>query len=461
MMIPHNHDRLTLSSFVHDQEQIFPNPNPNSEPASTNTCKRKRNLPGNPDPNAEVIALSPKSLMATNRFFCELCNKGFQREQNLQLHKRGHNLPWKLKQRMNKDDQVKKKVYICPEKSCVHHDPARALGDLTGIKKHFSRKHGEKKWKCDKCSKKYAVISDWKAHSKICGSRDYRCDCGTLFSRKDSLITHRAFCDVLAEENAKLFSGPSLLAANSTISTVTNTNSPILIQSQLDQSLTSAANLNINNNIHTTFLGQNFTSSDPIPQQANAFTLSSSPPSPRNASDHLWKLQGEECSHQWLLNECMNNNNKNVDEIKKGNIYGGSNLTGANIESLLWYNQEARNLASFSATTLLQKVAQMGSSSSSKTSTMFGLMTSSIFNNTMPNSNCLKAKNREEELTRDFLGVGSHDHDQQRLRHHHHFPSSVPFTVNNDIPKLAETIVGGKAEATGDMASDSEITRFC
>lgn len=133
------------------------------------------------DPDAEVIALSPKTLMATNRFVCEICNKGFQRDQNLQLHRRGHNLPWKLRQRTNKE--IRKKVYICPEKTCVHHDPSRALGDLTGIKKHFSRKHGEKKWKCEKCSKKYAVQSDWKAHSKTCGTREYKCDCGTLFSR--------------------------------------------------------------------------------------------------------------------------------------------------------------------------------------------------------------------------------------------------------------------------------------
>ncbi|KAL0295785.1 UNVERIFIED_CONTAM: protein indeterminate-domain 12 [Sesamum calycinum] len=32
--------------------------------------------------------------------------------------------------------------------------------------------------------KRYAVQSDWKAHSKICGTREYRCDCGTLFSRE-------------------------------------------------------------------------------------------------------------------------------------------------------------------------------------------------------------------------------------------------------------------------------------
>ncbi|PHT35172.1 Protein indeterminate-domain 2 [Capsicum baccatum] len=158
------------------------NPNPNPNPTASSANKRKRNLPGNPDPDAEVIALSPKSLMATNRFLCEICNKGFQRDQNLQLHRRGHNLPWKLKQRNNKE-LIKKKVYICPESSCVHHDPSRALGDLTGIKKHYSRKHGEKKWKCEKCSKKYAVQSDWKAHNKICGTREYKCDCGKLFSR--------------------------------------------------------------------------------------------------------------------------------------------------------------------------------------------------------------------------------------------------------------------------------------
>ncbi|KAJ7972418.1 Zinc finger protein [Quillaja saponaria] len=176
------------------QQNTNPNPKSNSNPNPV--VKKKRNLPGTPDPDAEVIALSPITLMARNRFICEICNKGFQRDQNLQLHRRGHNLPWKLKQRTNKE--MKKKVYICPEKTCIHHDPSRALGDLTGVKKHFSRKHGEKKWKCERCSKKYAVQSDWKAHSKTCGTREYKCDCGTVFSRKDSFITHRAFCDALA-----------------------------------------------------------------------------------------------------------------------------------------------------------------------------------------------------------------------------------------------------------------------
>uniref|UniRef100_A0ACD5YCN1 Uncharacterized protein n=4 Tax=Avena sativa TaxID=4498 RepID=A0ACD5YCN1_AVESA len=178
-------------------------PTPVVAAAAAPPPKKKRNQPGNPNPDAEVIALSPRSLMATNRFVCEVCGKGFQREQNLQLHRRGHNLPWKLKQK-NPKDAARRRVYLCPEPTCVHHDPARALGDLTGIKKHYCRKHGEKKWKCDKCAKRYAVQSDWKAHSKTCGTREYRCDCGTLFSRRDSFITHRAFCDALAQESARL-----------------------------------------------------------------------------------------------------------------------------------------------------------------------------------------------------------------------------------------------------------------
>jgi hypothetical protein len=135
------------------------------------------------DPDAEVVALSPGTLLATNRFVCEVCGKGFQRDQNLQLHRRGHNLPWRLRQRGPGAPPPRRRVYVCPEPACVHHSPARALGDLTGIKKHFCRKHGEKRWACPRCAKRYAVQADLKAHAKTCGTREYRCDCGTLFTR--------------------------------------------------------------------------------------------------------------------------------------------------------------------------------------------------------------------------------------------------------------------------------------
>ncbi|XP_038888506.1 zinc finger protein MAGPIE-like [Benincasa hispida] len=210
------------------EEQAISNPFICSIPSlgsnnNPSVVKKKRNLPGNPDPDAEVVSLSPKTLMATNRFLCEICGKGFQRDQNLQLHRRGHNLPWKLKQRSNGNKEPRKRVYVCPEKSCVHHHPSRALGDLTGIKKHFCRKHGEKKWKCEKCSKKYAVQSDWKAHSKTCGTKEYKCDCGTPFSRRDSYVTHRAYCVALAEETARL-NAASTIANNSNNSMADNFN---------------------------------------------------------------------------------------------------------------------------------------------------------------------------------------------------------------------------------------------
>ncbi|MCE3214768.1 hypothetical protein HAX54_053271 [Datura stramonium] len=339
----------------HQELQTNPNPKPN--PSS----KKRRNLPGTPDPDAEVIALSPKSLMATNRFVCEICNKGFQRDQNLQLHRRGHNLPWKLKQR-NKLEQVKKKVYICPEKTCIHHDPSRALGDLTGIKKHFSRKHGEKKWKCEKCSKKYAVQSDWKAHSKTCGTREYKCDCGTLFSRKDSFITHRAFCDALAEESSRITS----VGTNNLINFPNN-----------------ATLLNQQSNLHDGFTG--------FRPDFGSYATGN------NNSLHHQQQQKPRLS-LWLDQQAANNNNNPLqisasshlfDSSSTGgfqemmqmqsqnHVFGASNSTAANfsmaetLSSLYSDSQNSQltksNSTPMSATALLQKAAQMGSTKSNQT----------------------------------------------------------------------------------------------
>ncbi len=91
-------------------------------------------------------------------------------------------VPWKLLKKASLITH--KRVYVCPELTCLHHDPSHALGDLVGIKKHFRRKHcNEKQWVCNKCSKGYAVQSDYKAHLKTCGTRGHCCDCGRVFSR--------------------------------------------------------------------------------------------------------------------------------------------------------------------------------------------------------------------------------------------------------------------------------------
>ncbi|KAI7751605.1 hypothetical protein M8C21_019152 [Ambrosia artemisiifolia] len=437
---------------LQDRHQPPPHePNPNSKPVSN--LKKKRNLPGTPDPDAEVMALSPKSLMATNRFVCEICNKGFQRDQNLQLHRRGHNLPWKLKQR-NTKEPIKKKVYICPEKSCVHHDPSRALGDLTGIKKHYSRKHGEKKWKCEKCSKKYAVQSDWKAHSKTCGTREYKCDCGTLFSRKDSFITHRAFCDALAEESVRLSSVTpnSLGLKNEGMNeSVMNPNFPHGF-SGLTQ---------FGSGFRTDFGEQNKPRLSLWLDQANS-QLNLSPMDQMNMNSNLYMSSSStglaDMVNAYGSTSMANYTNSNhVPSLSLTPL--PEDLKEETLASLYSMNQphQPESTGPMSATALLQKAAQMGSTRSNPSifGTSFGLMnTSSTTSNTavslvknnitqlqaassaMNNNNSssssprvssldqqqmimsrtetmapLKMMNRsfsgvENGLTRDFLGVG-------------------------------------------------------
>ncbi|KQJ98590.1 hypothetical protein BRADI_3g37890v3 [Brachypodium distachyon] len=153
-------------------------------------------MANNADPDAEVVSLTPRTLLESDRYVCEICNQGFQRDQNLQMHRRRHKVPWKLLKREEGEAAARKRVFVCPEPSCLHHDPAHALGDLVGIKKHFRRKHsGHRQWACARCSKAYAVHSDYKAHLKTCGTRGHSCDCGRVFSRVESFIEHQDMCD--------------------------------------------------------------------------------------------------------------------------------------------------------------------------------------------------------------------------------------------------------------------------
>ncbi|KAI4373174.1 hypothetical protein MLD38_011331 [Melastoma candidum] len=375
--------------------------------------KKRRNQPGLPNPDTEIIALSPKSLMATNRFICEVCNKGFQREQNLQLHRRGHNLPWKLRQKTTKE--VKRKVYLCPEPSCVHHDASRALGDLTGIKKHFYRKHGEKKWKCEKCSKRYAVQSDWKAHSKICGTREYRCDCGTLFSRRDSFITHRAFCDALARESAR---HPSSLTALGSASLFGGNNNINLGLSQIPNFIQPHHGghnmLRVGGESHSAAGSSSFlppqipqtffkleASDQPLQDQYNPLTglmqlpglQGGNPSASASSSTNLFNMgffgnnpsvAGENTtgtnfpSAAFLGNAPAQFGSGNGQGVGVGGLFSDDRGGARGFSGL--FNSSAQNesiVSHMSATALLQKAAQMGSITSGPSSTLLGGLGSS------------------------------------------------------------------------------------
>ncbi|KAL7114427.1 hypothetical protein ACP275_04G120500 [Erythranthe tilingii] len=192
---------LSSSSSYSMLTSIHPSPSSDNG-TTTTTTKRKRRPAGTPDPDAEVVALSPKTLLESDRYVCEICNQGFQRDQNLQMHRRRHKVPWKLLKR--ETPAAAKRVFVCPESSCLHHDRRHALGDLVGIKKHYRRKHSnQRQWVCERCAKGYAVQSDYKAHLKTCGTRGHSCDCGRVFSRVESFIEHQDACSMgqLRSEN--------------------------------------------------------------------------------------------------------------------------------------------------------------------------------------------------------------------------------------------------------------------
>ncbi|KAJ0238013.1 hypothetical protein HA466_0245210 [Hirschfeldia incana] len=329
--------------------------------------RKRRNQPGNPNPDAEVVALSPKTLMATNRFICDVCKKGFQREQNLQLHRRGHNLPWKLKQKSTKE--AKRKVYLCPEPTCVHHEPSRALGDLTGIKKHYYRKHGEKKWKCDKCSKRYAVQSDWKAHSKTCGTKEYRCDCGTIFSRRDSYITHRAFCDALIQETARnpTVSFTSMAAASS------NALSHHHLSDHHNSGFTPRPGYSLN-------IASSENSRDFVPQTSNHNFLIQYSWSqgmltvPNNNNDQSFMNEQGMIQFDPVNNNIKSSTNNSFFNV--GFFQENTKNSETSLPSLYSTDVHTRS-SNVSATALLQKATQMGSATSNDPSAFFRCLASS------------------------------------------------------------------------------------
>lgn len=241
--------------------------------------------------------------------------------------------------------------------------------------------------------------------------------CFLCFSyRKDSFITHRAFCDALAEESARI----TTVSATNILNNLRNDS--ILLHHQQDpqQSLIDHQQNNLQSLGDVSGLSQ-FSHSDHFlrdfedQQQKNRSPLS------------LWLNQASAAT---AMN---NNNNNNISNFfgassSSSNLFGSINETGISMlpvmekdevenkgslskATALLSGQSSQSVVSsspMSATALLQKAALMGSTRSSNNNNSplfgagaFGVMSSSSSSSSSPSNNAvsLNSLNKSGSLT--------------------------------------------------------------